>query len=71
LFVLIESRREVQRRGAVRRPGRCESRLGLEQLLQAARAADRGRVEDVQSRIRVEDRIDELRPALVERVQDW
>ena len=47
-----------------------ERRFRLEQLLEPVGAADRGRVEDVERGIRVEDRLDEILVAVVERVQD-
>ena len=48
----------------------CELGLGVEQLLQPARPADRGGVEDVERRVRVEQRLDEVALPVVERVQD-
>ncbi len=44
--------------------------LAVEQLLQAARASDRGGVEDVERRVRVEQRLDEVALAVVEGVQN-
>ena len=69
-FLLAEERGEVQRREAVRRPGCDELGLAVEQLLQPARPPDRSGVEDVERRIRVQQRLDEVALAVVERVQD-
>ena len=67
--LLAEERRVVERREAVGRPGAGELRLGVEQLLEPARAADGGRVEHVERRVRGEQDVDEARLPVVERLQ--
>ena len=68
--LLAEEGRVVQRREAVRRPRLRELGLSAEQLLEPARPPDGSCVEDVERRIRVEQRPDEPRLPVVERVQN-
>ncbi len=68
--LLAEERRVVERREAVGRPGAGELRLGVEQLLEGARAADGGRVEHVERRVRGQQDVDEPRLPVVERLKD-
>jgi hypothetical protein len=68
--LLAEERCQVQRGEAVLRPGRDERGLAVEQLLETARPSDRSGVEEVERRVRVQERLDEAALPVVERVQN-